>query len=177
MERHILMAINMKRCTLEDSRTLQAIGQETFKQTFEDQNTPESMDAYLEKAFHLKQIEKELSNLSSQFFLVYLNGEATGYLKVNTRDAQSEEMGEDSLEIERIYILNQFQKHGLGKYLFNKVMEIELEYNKKKIWLGVWERNEKAISFYKKVGFVETGAHSFFMGEEEQTDLIMTKRL
>ncbi len=48
------MAINMKRCTLEDSLTLQAIGQETFKQTFEDQNTPESMDAYLEKAFHLK---------------------------------------------------------------------------------------------------------------------------
>ncbi|WP_317907031.1 GNAT family N-acetyltransferase, partial [Bacillus subtilis] len=92
-------------------------------------------------------------------------------------EAQTEKMGDESLEIERIYIKNEFQKHGLGKYLFNKAMEIAKELNKKKIWLGVWEKNENAIVFYKKMGFVQTGAHSFYMGYEEQTDLIMTKTL
>jgi diamine N-acetyltransferase len=86
-------------------------------------------------------------------------------------------MGDESLEIERIYIINKFQKHGLGKYLLNKAMEIALERNKKKIWLGVWEKNESAITFYKKMGFVQTGAHSFYMGDEEQIDFIMTKSL
>ncbi|MFD2923930.1 GNAT family N-acetyltransferase [Halobacillus naozhouensis] len=171
------MNINMTRCTLEDSRKLQNIGYETFKETFEDQNSPENMKAYLEEAFNLKKVEKELSNPSAQFFFVSINDEVAGYLKVNTGDAQSEEMGDDSLEIERIYIINKFQKHGLGKYLFNKAMDIAMEQNKKKIWLGIWEKNENAISFYKKLGFVQTGAHSFFMGYEEQTDLIMVKRL
>ncbi|PLS04822.1 GNAT family N-acetyltransferase [Neobacillus cucumis] len=169
------MTINIKQCNLGDLSKLQEISYETFKETFKDQNSPENMNAYLERAFNLKQLEKELSNISTQFFFVYFHNEVAGYLKVNTNDAQSEEMGNESLEIERIYIKNQFQKHGLGKYLFNKAMEIAMERNKKKIWLGVWEKNENAIAFYKKMGFVQTGAHSFYMGDEEQTDFIMTK--
>ncbi|MFC7319748.1 GNAT family N-acetyltransferase [Halobacillus campisalis] len=171
------MNINARRCTMEDTYTLQKIGRETFKDAFADQNFPENMKAYLEEAFNKKQVEKELSNPSSQFFLVSIDGESAGYLKVNSGEAQSEKMGDDALEIERIYIINRFQKHGLGKYLFNKAMDIAVEQNKNKIWLGVWEKNEHAISFYKRLGFVQAGSHSFFMGDEEQTDLIMVKSL
>lgn len=171
------MTVNIKRCTLEDLHKLQDICYETFNETFKDQNSPENMKAYLEMAFNLKQLEKELSNSSSQFFFVYCNNEAAGYLKVNINEAQSEKMGDESLEIERIYIKSKFQKHGLGKYLFNKALEIAKELNKKKIWLGVWEKNENAIAFYKKMGFVQTDAHSFYMGDEEQTDFIMIKTL
>ncbi|EEM41063.1 Protease synthase and sporulation negative regulatory protein PAI 1 [Bacillus thuringiensis IBL 4222] len=135
------------------------------------------MNHYLEKAFNLKQLEKELSNISSQFFFVYFNDEIAGYLKVNIDDAQSEEMGNESLEVERIYIKSSFQKHGLGKYLLNNAIEIAIEHNKKNIWLGVWEKNENAIAFYKKLGFVQAGSHSFYMGDDEQVDLIMIKTL
>ncbi|MEH6970980.1 GNAT family N-acetyltransferase [Bacillus sp. JJ675] len=171
------MTINIKKCTREDLRKLQEISYETFNETFKHQNSPENMNAYLERAFNLKQLETELSNSFSQFFFVYYHNEVAGYLKVNINDAQSEEMGDESLEIERIYIKNNFQKHGLGKYLLNKAVEIAQEFNKKKVWLGVWEKNENAIAFYKKMGFVQTGAHSFYMGDEEQTDFIMTKTI
>ncbi|WP_025731655.1 GNAT family N-acetyltransferase [Heyndrickxia ginsengihumi] len=171
------MTVNIKQCILEDIHMLQEISYETFNETFGHQNSLENMNAYLEKAFNLQQLEKELSNRSSQFFFIYFHHEVAGYLKVNTGDAQSEEMGDESLEIERIYIKNKFQKQGLGKYLINKAIEIAMEWNKKKIWLGVWEKNENAIAFYKKIGFVQTGAHSFYMGDEEQTDFIMTKSL
>ncbi len=171
------MTINIIKCTLEDLPKLQEISYETFNETFKEQNSPENMHAYLERAFNLEQFEKELSKVFSNFFFVYLNNELAGYLKVNTNDAQSEEMGNDLLEIERIYIKNKFQKHGLGKYLLKKAIEVALEQNKKKIWLGVWEKNENAIAFYQKMGFVQTGAHSFYMGDEEQIDIIMTKTL
>lgn len=171
------MTINIKRCTSEDLHTLQEISYETFNDTFKNQNSPENMKAYLDRAFNLKQLEKELSNISSEFFFVYFNNEVAGYLKINTNDAQSEEMSDESLEIERIYIKNKFQKLGLGKYLLKKAMEIAKARNKKKIWLGVWEKNENAIAFYHKMAFVQTGAHSFYMGDEEQIDLIMTKTL
>ncbi|MCM3163545.1 GNAT family N-acetyltransferase [Metabacillus litoralis] len=171
------MTINIKKCTLEDLRTLKEISYETFNETFKHQNTPENMNAYLEKAFNFKQLEKELATISSHFFFIYFNHDVAGYLKINTNDAQSEEMGDHSLEIERIYIKRKFQKHGLGKYLLNQALEIAVELNKQNIWLGVWEKNENAIGFYKKMGFVITGSHSFYMGDEEQMDLIMTKTL
>ena len=171
------MTIKIKKCNHADLQLLQEISIETFNDTFKDQNSPENMNTYLEKAFNLKQLEKELSNIYSQFFFVYFNNEVAGYLKVNTNEAQSEEMGDKSLEIERIYIKRKFQKQGLGKFLLNKSIEIAMECNKKIIWLGVWEKNENAIDFYKKIGFVQTGSHSFYMGDEEQMDFIMSKKL
>ncbi|WP_419875248.1 GNAT family N-acetyltransferase [Candidatus Pristimantibacillus sp. PTI5] len=171
------MTINIKKCNFEDLGLLQEISVETFNETFKNQNSPENMKAYLEKAFNVKQLEKELSNISSEFYFIYSSEEIAGYLKLNTNEVQTEIMGDDSLEIERIYIRKKFHKQGHGKYLLNKAIEIAIERNKEKIWLGVWEKNESAITFYKKMGFVQTGAHSFYMGDEEQIDFIMIKTL
>ncbi|HAM80650.1 GNAT family N-acetyltransferase [Ornithinibacillus bavariensis] len=168
------MTTIIKQCTHRDLSKLQEISIQTFTETFRDQNTPESIEAYLERAFNLGQLEKELSNTSSQFYFVFVGEEVAGYLKVNMNESQSEEMGNDVLEIERIYMKRNYQKRGLGKYLLNKAIDIAIKENKKKVWLGVWEKNENAIAFYKKLGFVQTGSHSFFMGDEEQTDFIMT---
>jgi diamine N-acetyltransferase len=170
------MKIKITQCSHADLHKIQEISYETFNETFRDQNSPENMDDYLEKAFNKTQLEKELSNPSSEFYFVYVHHEVAGYLKVNINDAQSEDMGNESLEVERIYIKNKFQKHGLGKVLLNKAIEIAVERNKNKVWLGVWEKNENAIAFYQKMGFVQTGTHDFYMGDEKQTDLIMTRR-
>ncbi|MFS0869040.1 GNAT family N-acetyltransferase [Paenibacillus xylanilyticus] len=169
--------VKITKCSCEDVHTLQEISIETFNDTFKDQNSPENMKGYLERAFNSEQLEKELSNRSSDIFFIYFNEELAGYLKVNISDAQSESMGEEFLEIERIYIKNHFQKYGLGKHLLNKAIDIAIEKNKNKIWLGVWEKNDNAIAFYNKMGFIQTGAHSFYMGDEEQIDFIMTKTL
>lgn len=171
------MTVKITKCNREDLQLLREISIETFNDTFKNQNSPENMKAYLEKAFNPNQLEKELANSSSEFYFISFNEEIAGYLKVNSNDAQTEKMGDESLEIERIYIRNKFQRTGLGKYLFNKAVEIAEKQHKKTIWLGVWEENENAIGFYKKIGFVQTGAHSFYMGDEEQIDLIMTKTL
>lgn len=171
------MANAIKKCTREDVKELQAISMETFTETFQEQNSPEHLNAYLEKAYNLKKLEQELSNRSSLFFFVYAQEAIAGYLKINLDDAQTETMGSDSLEIERIYIKKAFQKYGLGKLLMNKALEVAVKQNKKKVWLGVWEANDNAIAFYRKKGFVQTGSHSFFMGDDEQIDLIMVKAL
>lgn len=172
-----MSSISIKKCSIKDLQILQKVSVETFTDTFKDQNTSENMKAYLDKAYASKKLENELLNTSSQFFFIYLNEELAGYLKVNTDDAQTEEMNDDSLEIERIYVRSKFQKQGLGKYLMNKAIELATESRKNVIWLGVWEKNQNAIAFYSKNGFVKTGAHSFHMGDEEQVDYILTKTL
>ncbi|MEN0642317.1 GNAT family N-acetyltransferase [Alkalicoccobacillus gibsonii] len=171
------MIKRIEKCYLKDIELLQKVSIETFNDTFKDQNTAENMEAYLLKAYNLKKLEEELKITSSEFYFIYVNDNIAGYLKVNVDDAQSEQMGSEYFEVERIYIRKDYQNKGLGKDLFEKVLSLAIVHGKKRIWLGVWEENKKAIKFYEKLGFTQTGAHSFYMGDDEQTDLIMTKVL
>lgn len=102
------MTIKIKKCTFEDLGLLQEISVETFNDTFQNQNSPAIMNAYLNRAFNLKKLGNELLNNCSEFYFIFLNKEVAGYLKLNFNDAQSEKMGNDSLEIERIYIRGNF---------------------------------------------------------------------
>jgi diamine N-acetyltransferase len=171
------MTFEIRPCGLDDLQALRNISIETFRETFETQNSPENLNAYLEHAFDRERLEEEMSQPESRFFFIEKNGKTAGYLKVNTGNAQSEEMGDDSLEVERIYISSRFQKQGLGKILFNHALDLAREEGKERVWLGVWEKNENAIAFYEKLGFIRRGAHSFFMGDDEQTDFIMERKL
>lgn len=171
------MSIQIVACTVKDWKMLLDISYQTFDETFRSQNTEENMETYLSEAFTEEKIKSELSHPQSEFHFIYFKDELAGYLKVNTGEAQTELMGDDSLEIERIYVLKQYQGEGLGKQLYNKAIAVAKQYNCSKIWLGVWEHNPNAIEFYKKMDFKQTSEHSFFMGEDEQTDLIMEKTL
>lgn len=167
----------MRKCELADLNQLREISIETFTDTFLAQNSLEQIAAYLNQSYSREQLRAEIMNSDSAFYFIYLNEELAGYLKLNVAGAQSEPMGVDALEVERIYVRSYYKRKGLGKHLMNYAIEIGQYKKKKKIWLGVWEKNEKAFGFYTKIGFTKTGSHSFYMGEEEQTDFIMTKIL
>lgn len=146
------MTIRIERCTIEHVCELQEISYETFNETFKAQNSPENMKAYLEKAFNRERLETELSIADSQFLFIYVNHKVAGYMKVNINDAQTENMGVESLEIERVYIKKEFQKHGLGKVLLYKAIEMAKEHHKTNIWLGVWRKMKMPSHFMKRWG-------------------------
>lgn len=171
------MKVEIKQGQIESLEQLQEVAIETYTDTFEEHNTAENMQAYLEGAFNEEQLRSELLNPHSEFYFIYAQEELAGYLKVNIDDAQSEEMGKEMLEIERIYIRSGFQRYGLGGHLFNQAIERATVHGKNTIWLGVWEKNVHALSFYKKMGFVQAGVHSFWMGTDEQIDYILTKKI
>ncbi|WP_321383875.1 GNAT family N-acetyltransferase [uncultured Enterococcus sp.] len=171
------MNIFIRECTIDDLEALQKISIETFTDTFAAQNTQENLTAYLEKAYTLEKLTEELQQLESFFFFIYMEEELAGYLKLNINAAQTEHPIEEGLEVERIYIRSNFKRNGLGNRLLEKAIALAKEKKKKNIWLGVWEENLAARKFYQKMGFVQSGQHSFFMGEDEQIDLIMVKPL
>lgn len=171
------MNLTIRECTMGDVLKLREISCQTFKDTFEPYNTETDMKAYLEHAYNIEKLSNELSNNDSVFYFVYGDERLAGYLKVNEFNAQSDIKDSHALEIERIYISKEFQGKGVGSILMNKAIEIANNNAKSFIWLGVWENNEKALSFYKKNGFYKIGEHSFFMGDDEQTDFIMRKDL
>jgi len=167
------MNIRLAQCTLNDLNALQKISYQTFDETFRSTNSDETMDAFLSAAFNHDKLKTELQILNSEFYFIYYGDNLSGYLKINFAPDQSDVNDEESLEVERIYILKEFAGKGLGKHLINFSIEKAVKNSKKYIWLGVWEYNYPAQEFYKKLGFEFIGKHPFVMGDEVQTDLIM----
>eukprot|EP01054_Gregarina_sp_Poly1_P006501 Gregarina_sp_Poly_1__6500@NODE_3483_length_1063_cov_27_349398_g2209_i0_p1_GENE_NODE_3483_length_1063_cov_27_349398_g2209_i0NODE_3483_length_1063_cov_27_349398_g2209_i0_p1_ORF_typecomplete_len172_score30_01Acetyltransf_1/PF00583_25/8_9e18Acetyltransf_10/PF13673_7/8_6e17Acetyltransf_7/PF13508_7/4_9e11GNAT_acetyltran/PF12746_7/1e10Acetyltransf_4/PF13420_7/1_4e10FR47/PF08445_10/6_9e03FR47/PF08445_10/4_1e10Acetyltransf_3/PF13302_7/1e08Acetyltransf_9/PF13527_7/2e05Acetyltransf_CG/PF14542_6/0_001Acetyl len=171
------MTITIEKVTEKDLKILQETCIETFTDTFGKHNTEENLQAYLQRAYCEDQLKRELSREGSSFFFILVDNEVGGFLKVNVGEAQSESMGEDGLEIERIYILPKFKRQGLGMKLVNYAIESAKLANKKLIWLGVWESNVAAQALYARVGFQQVGKHTFYLGDDPQTDYIMAKQL
>jgi ribosomal protein S18 acetylase RimI-like enzyme len=156
---------------------LQKISKDTFVEAFSNQNTEENMRKYLEENLSIQQLTNELLNSESSFYFARMDEKIIGYLKVNFGKAQTDFKEDDSIEIERVYVLSEFQEKEVGKKLLDKAIEISSEKNAKSVWLGVWEKNYKAIRFYHKNGFVEFGKHPFVLGDDIQTDILMKLKL
>lgn len=165
--------IELKQVTVADIEQLQKIGRTTFSETFSAYNTAENMNAYLEKDFAWEKLSAELGNPDSLFYFAVLDDKVIGYLKLNFGQSQTELKNSTGLEIERIYVLREYHGKKVGQVLFEKAMQVSREKNVDYVWLGVWEENPRAISFYKKNGFVEFDKHIFRLGGDEQTDIMM----
>lgn len=171
------MKIIVRKTSIPDLPRLIKISRQTFAETFAEVNSEEDMQKYLSENLSENQLRSELENQDSEFYFAENENEILGYLKLNFGKAQTENQGNQSIEIERIYVLKEFLRMKIGQLLLEKSLEIAKEKNAEFIWLGVWEENERAIKFYEKNGFEIFGKHDFILGTDHQTDLLMKLNL
>ena len=165
--------MTIREVTIEDLYQLQNISKQTFKETFSSANTEENLQQYLDECLSIETLKSELSNPNSLFFFAIVNNHICGYLKLNSGEAQTELKDDKGLEIERIYVLQQYQGQIVGQLLYDKAVAVAHDKQAAYIWLGVWEENHRAINFYKKNGFIAFDEHIFVLGSEAQTDIMM----
>ncbi len=156
-----------------DVKKLEQISKQTYFNAFSQGNSLENMQAYLESSFSEERLLKELKESNSEFYFAKMNHKTIGYFKINFETAQTDLYDRNAMELERIYVIKEFQGKNNGQKLLNKVLGIAKKNEMDYLWLGVWEKNESAIRFYERNGFFVTGSHPFRMGDEIQTDLIM----
>jgi ribosomal protein S18 acetylase RimI-like enzyme len=165
--------IEIKKIDLSNVLQLQAIGKATFHETFAEENTAENMEKYLEEGFSIDKLTAELNNKETEFYFAVIDNIAVGYLKINVGNAQTEMLDASAVEIERIYVLKAFHGQQVGKLLLEQALQITRQHHAPYIWLGVWEKNGRAIQFYTKNGFEAFDQHIFMLGEDKQTDILM----
>jgi ribosomal protein S18 acetylase RimI-like enzyme len=156
---------------------LQQICRQTFYETFASSNSEENMREYLNDCFSLPKLSSELNDSNSDFYFAMFENKVIGYLKINAGESQTALKEEKAIEIERIYVLSEFQGKDVGQNLFAQALRVAEQKRADYIWLGVWEENPRAIQFYKKNGFVEFDKHVFKLGNDEQTDIMMKLKL
>lgn len=167
------MEIQVKALSTNDVVALTQLARAAFAQTFTEHNQPENVEKYLDESFTIEKLTEELNNKNSQFFFALVNDQPVGFLKVNVGDAQTELKEGDGMELQRIYVLQDYHGKTVGQALFEKAKSLAIEAGYPYLWLGVWEENHRALNFYRKNGFVPFDKHIFKMGDEEQTDWMM----
>ena len=169
--------MKIKKCSLDDILDLQKIYRQTFFETFSEQNSEENMRIFLDKAYSEEKLKSEIENKESETFLAVENQKILGVLKINTGNAETESGLENSLEIQRIYILKEFKGLGIGTVFMNLAEKKARELGVSFIWLGVWEKNFPAQKIYTDKGFRRFNEHDFVLGDDIQTDKKKKKEL
>jgi ribosomal protein S18 acetylase RimI-like enzyme len=172
-----MILTNFRKVDKSTLAALQNICVTTFEATYGAFNTKSDMANYLQDNFSIQQLENDLANPSIHYVLIESEGNPIGYLKLNWGAAQTEKLLNNALEIERIYIVGKYQGQQIGEKLLQKAIAFADEKTKDTIWLGVWNKNPKAIRFYERNGFKKFDEHMFMLGEDEQIDLMMKMEL
>jgi GNAT superfamily N-acetyltransferase len=163
----------------EDAKRLTDLAYTTFWDAFADhpKNAPDDLAHYMRQAFSLEQITAELAEPNSIFLLAEIGGELAGYAKLILDNSEPGITAERPIELNRLYSQQKYLGQGVGQRLMDACFDLAKERRFDTIWLGVWEFNPRAQRFYEKNGFRVVGKHTFLLGADPQTDLLMQKEL
>jgi ribosomal protein S18 acetylase RimI-like enzyme len=160
-----------------DAGPLAGFAARIFEETFGSANHPGDMALHLSTAYGLAQQTQELSDPAIGTLLLEIDGALAGYAQIREGKAPDCVLGPDPIEVQRFYVDRGWQGRGLAQELMNAVREAAAARGGRTLWLGVWERNERAQAFYRKCGFTDVGSQPFMLGRDRQTDRIMSRAL
>ncbi len=171
------MSITVKYATAADAESIALLSRQSFYDTFAEFNSKEDMDLFMNESFSFEKLVAEVGAPANIFIAAFMEAELVGYAKLTASENPPELGGDKAIEIGRIYAAQKTIGKGVGKMLMQQCIQLATEKNKEVIWLGVWEHNQRAISFYQKFGFEKFGEHDFILGNDVQTDWLMKKSL
>ncbi len=171
------MNVVIKEATPADAALIAEISRQTFYDTFAPQNSKEDMEKFLAEQFTTEALIKEVGAENNTFLLAYLEGAVAGYVRLHSGDAPQSLATKNAIEIARLYAVSGMIGKGVGKALMQASINEAIEKEKEIIWLGVWEKNVRAISFYQQWGFQKFDEHDFILGTDKQRDWLMKKQL
>ena len=160
-----------------DEHRLADIAARLFRQTYEKDNTPENMASYLHDSFSPAKQRLELEDPNVRSMFLEDEDQIVGYTQVRKNKCPTESGTESDSELSRIYVDASRHGKGFGSYLLMAALEAAKDNHSDVIWLGVFEINHRARSFYERNGFRVVGTQGFKVGDDIQRDLIMIRQL
>ena len=167
-------AIRVRVASVGDAPSLAALGERLFEQTFGADNSVEDMRQYVSTAFTPARQRDELADPDRAAWIAETDDrEPVGFALIRRRSVGDGVVASLPVEIERIYVERSLHGSGVGRRLMEQCVTQARAWRADVLWLGVWERNPRAIAFYEKGGFRAVGSHAFVLGTDEQRDVVM----
>ena len=171
------MQIVIRRATAADAAALSELAARIFQDTFAAFTKPDDMKAFLAAAYGEPIQRAEIERPTMVTLLALCDGLLAGYAQLRWEQVPECVTGDAPVEIMRFYVEKSFHGKGVAQRLMAEVDRIAVEQEARTMWLGVWERNDRALAFYGKYGFRQVGEHAFLVGSDLQTDLLLERPL
>jgi GNAT superfamily N-acetyltransferase len=156
-----------------DSAPLAEFAARTFADTFGAANDPAHLRAFLASAYGVEQQARELVDPDTVTLLATLDERLVAYAQVHRGAPPACVGAADAVELQRFYVDRSAHGRGVAQRLMHAVRASARELGARHLWLGVWERNPRAIAFYARCGYVDVGHKTFDVGGDRQTDRVM----
>jgi ribosomal protein S18 acetylase RimI-like enzyme len=170
--------ISIRIATRADAALIADLSRETFYNAFAIYNTKEDIDKFMNEVFTREKLMAELNLPDNIFLLAYTGDEVAGYVRMRDKNIPETSLGTDNIiEIARIYTASSIIGKGVGSALLRECIAIAKQEQREYIWLGVWEKNDKAVRLYERFGFKRFGEHPFILGNDVQTDWLMMREI
>lgn len=169
----------IRRATSDDATLLTDLSYTTFWDAFANhpKNAPDDLAHYMRQAFSTEQIAAELADSNSIFLIASIDDKPAGYAKLIVGSIEDGITAARPIELSRLYSHQEYLGRGVGQNLMDACFEFAKSQDHDVMWLGVWEFNPRAHRFYEKNGFRVVGKHTFQLGSDPQTDLLMQREL
>lgn len=138
--------LTIRKATLADIPVIQSIAKVAFPETYKDIITPEQCDYMMDMMYSTVNLEKQMTVERHTYLICFLDGEAVGYVSVQP-------IGDDVFDLQKIYVLPDYQHHHIGGFLFDHAVKLirELHPSPCRMELHV-NRYNKALGFYQHKG-------------------------
>jgi ribosomal protein S18 acetylase RimI-like enzyme len=158
-----------------DAAALAELAARTFSDTFAADNRPEDMAAHEAEAYSTVIQGRELADPNITTLIVELRGELAGFAQIRRAPVPDCVKGASPIELWRFYVTRNWHGRGIAPALMAVADAEAARAGGRTLWLGVWERNERAKAFYRKSGFTDVGTQQFVVGTDVQTERVMVR--
>ncbi|HVM98868.1 MAG TPA: GNAT family N-acetyltransferase [Caulobacteraceae bacterium] len=165
----------IRRATQDDAAALAAIGARTFSETFAHLYPPQDLAAFLAEAHSVERARADLANPNKAVWLVEAAGEVVGYALAGPCKLPHPEVTPDCGELDRIYVLRDYQGGGTGSRLLGETLAWLEKDGPRRIWIGVWSENHGAQRLYARHGFEKVGTYEFIVGATRDHEFILRR--
>lgn len=167
----------IRRAEPADAAALTAFALRVFSGTYGAYNTAEDLAVYLADAYSEAHQAREIANPDIITLVAAEDGHLAAFAQVRRQPPPEGIEADAGIEIWRFYVDPAWHGRGLAQRLMactlDAARELAAGKGSRKVWLGVWERNPRAIAFYEKCGFRDVGPKSFLFGRDLQTDRVL----
>lgn len=170
------VSCTIRRTVPADAAPLAALAARTFRDTFEADNKPEDMTEHLTRSYSPARQLAEITAADTITLIATCDG-PVAFAQLRRGKPPACVTAPQTIELWRFYVDKSWHGRGIAKRLMQAVLDEAVAAGANAVWLGVWERNPRAVAFYRKFGFEDVGAHEFRLGADVQTDRIMVRNM
>ena len=169
----------LRPATVDDAAQVATLGAHVFSVTFGHTVTPQQLQDYLDEAYSIEAVVKDILNPSKDLVVARTQDVIVGFALLTRGSSEPcvAHLGSAAVELQRLYVHPDCHGQGVGKRLAMELEDMARNQGFTYMWLGVWEDNHKAQKVYEGLGYKLVGEHDFVVGGDVQTDHIMLKKL